>query len=145
MAEQINFAGDVLSVTVNVIDETGAHVAQTGDFAGSTAFLAGVDQSLSAPTVTTIGTGVYRLSWSGVSAWLLEGADVLVMVHGATAAGAWTPYGIQVLVKAVERGTDSVDTSSLATQAELDKVPKKDVAYTHTNQAGDTHTVTVTE
>lgn len=172
MAEQINFAGDVLSVTVNVIDETGAHVAQSGDFVGSTAFLAGVDQSLSSPTVATIGTGVYRLSWSGVSAWLLEGADVLVMVHGGTASGAWTPYGVQVLIRAAERGTDGVDTtglstfdhtsdevitdtasrdaskadvSGLATQTELDKVPKKDIGYVHTNQAGDNHTVTITD
>lgn len=117
MSTQTNFAGTTLSVVVNIIDENGDHVAVAGGtpFAGSTAFVGATDQVLSTPTVTTVATGVYVLTWTGVG-FLTEGAQVTVMVHGETAAGAWTPYGIGVNV--VKDSSDQ--TTILADIATLD-------------------------
>lgn len=147
MPQVINEVGDVLSVPVNVIDPaTGNGDTVTDAFTGTTVHNeAGTDLGLSDPTVLDLGSGNYRLSWAGVTAHMVDGVRLFVMVRGTgTASGAWTPWNIEVYVRAVERGTDLVDTSGLATQVELDKVPKKDVQHTYTSATG-TSDVTITE
>ena len=163
------YAGTSFSVIVNVIDDSGAHVAADPSIDAVVYNSAGGDTGWLIQSVTTIATGIYQINWSGVS--IAENEKYTVSVTGGIGGVSWTPYGIALLVRALERGTDNVDTSglstfnastdevttdaasrtasqanvaALATQAELDKVPKKDVAHTYSS-ATDSADVTITE
>lgn len=50
-----------------------------------------------------------------------------------------------VATDTASRNASKADVSALATQVELDKVPKKDTPQTWTNQDADTTTVTITQ
>ena len=51
----------------------------------------------------------------------------------------------EVTTDAASRTASQANVAALATQAELDKVPKLNTAQTWTNGAADTHTVTITQ
>ena len=139
------YAGDTVSLIVNVINDTGAHVAATINTATTRLWKAGDPWAATAPTVTTVATGIYQINFAGVTPNTVEGETIVCKVNGTIDGGsAWTEYGVEILIKAVERGTDSVDTSGLATQVELDKVPKKDVAYRYSSATG-TSDVTIAD
>lgn len=77
-------------------------------------------------------------------------ADVATDVtNGVTASGGTvdtvTEVTNPVATDVASQNASKATVSQLATQAELDKVPKLDTAQTWTNQAADTQTVTITQ
>lgn len=122
--EQTVEAGSLASVIVNVINDSGAHVAATVD--SSTTRLqkgnaADTTWNSVVPTIDTITTGVYRISFSGLSPELkLEDNDefVRIKINGSIDGGsAWTEYHMPLRVvpaapRAVVKG--EVDTSLTA-------------------------------
>lgn len=163
MPLQEAYAGTAFSVVVNVIDDTGAHATPDPTLTTKVIDSTGADTGWTQTSVTTLGTGIYQINWTGVT--LVEGELYTVEVSGGLATVAWTPYGIPVLVRAAERGTDNASTfdatsdevitdaaSRTASQAdlttvttELGKVPKKGVTHTYTNVLGGSDDVTITE
>jgi hypothetical protein len=85
--------------------------------------------------VYPIDVALYKADVSGLSTFD-PAADTVANVASVT-----NP----VITDTASRDASKADVSGLATQTELDKVPKKDAAQTWTNQAGDTQTVTITQ
>ena len=101
--EQTAYVGDDIKVLVNVIGSTGSHVAAVINT--TTTRLDGLS---AAPTVTTVGTGIYQIVFSGVTPAPVEGVRYTCKVNGTIAGVAWSEYGIPVKIVADERGTDGV-------------------------------------
>ena len=101
--EQTAYAGDDIKVLVNVIDSTGSHVAATINTTTTR-----IDGNSAAPTVTTVATGIYQITFSGVTPAPAEGDRLTVKVNGNIGGTAWSEYGIPVKIVADERGTDNV-------------------------------------
>lgn len=125
--EQTAYAGDDIKVLVNVIDSTGSHVAATINTTTTR-----IDGNSAAPTVSTIATGIYQITFSGVTPAPAEGDRLTVKVNGDIGGTAWSEYGIPVKIVADERGTDNVvvPTSDItAIKAKTDQL-----AFTVANQ-----------
>jgi len=127
--EQTVEAGTVASVIVNVIDDSGAHVAATIDTA-TTRIQKGNSADTTwnsvVPTYDTIAAGVYRINFSGLSPELqLSDNDdyVRVKINGDIGGTAWTEYHMPIRVvpatpRAVVKG--EVDTgTTLPTQSQF--------------------------
>ena len=125
--EQTAYEGGGISVLVNVIDSTGAHVAATINTATTR-----IDGFSTVPTVTTVSTGIYKINFASVTPTPAEGDRLVVKVNGDISGTAWSEYGIPVKIVADERGTDSVvvPTSDItAIKAKTDQL-----AFTVANQ-----------
>ena len=116
--EQTALVGESISVLVNVIDSTGSHVAATINTTQTR-----IDGfPATAPTVTTVNTGIYRIVFSGVSPAPAEGDRLVVKVNGDISGTAWTEYGIPVKILANDVSTfdeavDAVITDSASRTA----------------------------
>lgn len=111
-AEQSMFAGSDLVVLVNVVDSTGNHASATIDTS-----LTRVDGFSTVPTVSTIGTGIYTITFSGLSPAPTEGDRLIVKVNGNVGSEpAWTEYGIPVIVNAAgfDAATETVDVGKIS-------------------------------
>lgn len=108
--EQTAYEGGDISVLVNVIDSTGAHVAAT--ISTSTTRIDGFS---TVPTVTTVSTGIYRINFASVTPAPSEGDRLVVKVNGDISGTAWSEYGIPVKIVADERGTDNASTFDAST------------------------------
>ena len=125
--EQTAYEGGDISVLVNVIDSTGAHVAATINTTTTR-----IDGFSTVPTVTTVSTGIYKINFASVTPAPAEGDRLVVKVNGDISGTAWSEYGIPVKIVADERGTDSVvvPTSDItAIKAKTDQL-----AFTVANQ-----------
>lgn len=100
--EQTSMVGDPVEVLVNVISN-GSHVAATINTTTTR-----IDGNSAVPTVTTVATGIYKVTFSGVTPAPAEGDRLTVKVNGDISGTAWTEFGIVVKILANERGTDSV-------------------------------------
>ena len=90
----IAYAGDSVDIIVNVIED-GAHVAATIDT--TTTRLS--SHASAVPVVTTIGTGIYKISWSGLSPEISAGDLITAKVNGTIDGGsAWTEFGVPIFV-----------------------------------------------
>ena len=128
------YAGSTVSLVVNVIDDAGAHVAATISPTTTRLWKTGDPWAATAPTIEPVATGVYKINFTGVTPVTVEGETIVCKVNGTIDGGAaWTEYGVEILIKATERGTDNA--------------PTKDVAHRYTNTAGGAgyDVVTVTE
>jgi hypothetical protein len=85
--EQTAYAGDAIKVLVNVIDSTGSHVAATINTTTTR-----IDGNSAAPTVTTVATGIYQITFSGVTPAPAEGDRLTVKINGAELLGRSTGY-----------------------------------------------------
>ena len=108
--EQTAYEGGDISVLVNVIDSTGAHVAAT--ISTSTTRIDGFS---TVPSVTTVSTGIYKINFASVTPAPAEGDRLVVKVNGDISGTAWSEYGIPVLIVADERGTDNASTFDAST------------------------------
>ena len=106
--EQTAYAGGDIEVLINVIDPSGSHVAAVVDTSTTR-----LDGFAAAPTVTTVATGIYRISFSSVTPAPAEGDRLVCKVNGTIASVAWSEYGIPVKIVADERGTDDASPSRL--------------------------------
>ena len=111
--EQTALVGEDISVTVNVIDNTGSHVAATIDT--TTTRIEGFPAT--APTVTTVNAGIYRIVFSGVSPAPAEGDRLVVKINGDIAGTAWTEYGIPVKILANDVSTFDQAVDAVITDA----------------------------
>ena len=111
--EQTALVGEDISVTVNVIDNTGSHVA--ANINTTTTRIEGFPAT--APTVTTVNTGIYRIVFSGVSPAPAEGDRLVVKVNGDIAGTAWTEYGIPVKILANDVSTFDQAVDAVITDA----------------------------
>ena len=136
--EQTVEAGTVASVIVNVIDDSGSHVAASID-TSTTRIQKGnaADTTWNSvvPTVDTITTGVYRINFTGLTAPELTLSDnddyVRVKINGDVASVAWTEYHLalrvvpatpRAVVKGeVDTGTTLPTTSQFSTTATADE------------------------
>lgn len=114
--EQTVEAGTVASVVVNVIDDTGAHVAAT--VSTTTTRLQKGNASDTTwnsvvPTIDTIATGVYRINFTGLSpAISIDDNDDLIRVkiNGSIDGGsAWTEYHLPLkVISSFDAAADTV-------------------------------------
>ena len=136
--EQTVEAGTIASVIVNVIDDSGAHVAASID-TSTTRIQKGnaADTTWNSvvPTVDTITTGVYRINFTGLTSPELTLSDnddyVRVKINGTISAVAWTEYHLplrvvpatpRAVVKGeVDTGTTAPTTSQFSTTATSDE------------------------
>lgn len=107
--------GDVIAI-VNVTDDTGAHVAATVNTTTTRLDHDTNNYSATAPTVRTIGTGIYEIKFTSLSPALAEGEIVTVKVNGSIDGGsAWTEYGVPIMVVedigTIDTKIDTVDTN----------------------------------
>lgn len=138
--EQTVEAGTVASVVVNVIDDTGSHVAATIDTATTRLQKGDATDTTwnnATPSVDEIATGVYRIKWTGLSpAIAVEDNDELlrVKINGSIDGGsAWTEYHmpLKVLSDTVNLGSingSAVSASNLAASASMIKQCAVDTA-----------------
>ena len=136
--EQTVEAGSVATVVVNVVDNSGAHVAATIDTANTRLQKGNASDSTwnsITPTVDTITTGVYRINFSSVTPELaLSDNDdhVRVRINGSIDGGsAWSEYHLPIrvvpatpraVVKGeVDTGTTLPTTSQFSTTATTDE------------------------
>lgn len=110
--EQTALVGEPIEVLVNVIGSAGTHEAATINT--TTTRIEGYPAT--APTVTTIATGIYKISFSGVTPAPAEGDRLTVKINGTvtSTSTAWSEYGIPVKILAEERGTDNASTFNSA-------------------------------
>lgn len=119
--EQTVEAGTVASVIVNVIDDTGTHVAATIDTATTRLQKGDTSDTTwnnATPTADIIATGVYRINFAGLNPELkLSDNDdyVRVKINGDIGGTAWTEYHMPIRVvpatpRAVVKG--EVDTGT---------------------------------
>ncbi len=111
--EQTALVGESISVLVNVIDSQGSHVAATINT--TTTRIEGFPAT--APTITTVNTGIYRIVFSGVSPAPAEGDRLIVKVNGDIAGTAWTEYGIPVKILANDVSTFDEAVDAVITDA----------------------------
>lgn len=106
--EQTMFVGDTPEILVDVIVD-GQHVAATID--GTTTRVEG---NAATPTVTTIGTGNYRISFPGLTPAPAEGDTLYIKVNGSvdSTSTAWTEavYKLKVLPQIVTSMDTKIDT-----------------------------------
>lgn len=97
MQEQTMFVGDDPAILVDVI-ENGSHVAATINTTTTR-----VDGNSAVPTVTTIGTGNYKISFPSLTPAPAEGDELIVKVNGDIGGTAWTEaiYKLKVLPQIV--------------------------------------------
>lgn len=105
--QQTAYVGDDIKILVNVVDSTGSHVAASINT--STTRLHGFS---TIPTVTTIGTGIYQINFSGVTPSPSEGDRLICKVNGDIGGTAWSEYAVPVIIVADERGTTPTDVYS---------------------------------
>lgn len=105
--QQTAYVGDDIKILVNVVDSTGSHVAASIN--PSTTRLHGFS---TIPTVTTIGTGIYQINFSGVTPSPSEGDRLICKVNGDIGGTAWSEYAVPVIIVADERGTTPTDVYS---------------------------------
>ena len=115
--EQTALVGESISVLVNVIDSTGSHVAATINT--TTTRIEGFPAT--APTVTTVNVGIYRIVFSGVSPAPAEGDRLIVKVNGDIAGTAWTEYAIPVKILANDVSTFDQAADQVTVSANNDK------------------------
>ena len=97
--------GTDVVIAINCIDSTGSHTALTIDT--TTTRLHGYSV---VPTVDlSIGTGIAKITFGDVQS-LTEGQRLICKVNGTAGGTAFSEYGIPVVVKADERGTDNAST-----------------------------------
>ena len=110
--EQTAIVGEPIEVLVNVIGSAGTHEAATINT--TTTRIDGYPSTT--PSVTTVATGIYRISFSGVTPAPAEGDRLTVKVNGTvtSTSTAWSEYGIPVKILAEERGTDNASTFNAA-------------------------------
>lgn len=108
--EQTAYEGGDISVLVNVIDSTGAHVAATINTTTTR-----IDGFSTVPSVTTVSTGIYKINFASVTPAPSEGDRLVVKVNGDISGTAWSEYGIPVKIVADERGTDNASTFDAST------------------------------
>jgi hypothetical protein len=102
--------GTDVVVAINCIDSTGSHTALTIDT--TTTRLHGYSV---VPTVDlTVGTGIAKITFGDVQS-LTEGQRLICKVNGTAGGSAFSEYGIPVVVKADERGTDNASTFDAST------------------------------
>ena len=113
--EQTALINEPIEVLVNVIGSSGAHEAATINT--TTTRIDGYPST--APTVTTVSTGIYKISFSGVTPAPAEGDRLTVKVNGTvtSTSTAWSEYGIPVKILAEERGTDNASTFDASSDA----------------------------
>ena len=128
--EQTVEAGSVATLVVNVVDNSGAHVAATIDTANTRLQKGNASDSTwnsITPTVDTITTGVYRINFSSVTPELsLADNDdhVRVRINGSIDGGsAWSEYHLPIRVvpatpRAVVRAS-VVTTTTLPTTTQF--------------------------
>ena len=105
-SQQIAYAGSDIEVLINVVDDSGNHVAAVIN-TGSTR----VDGYASViPSVYEVNLGIYKITFSGLSPAPTEGDMLVVKVNGSIEGVNWTTYGIPVKIVAIERGTDNAAT-----------------------------------
>lgn len=109
--------GTDVVVAINCIDSTGSHTALTIDT--TTTRLHGYSV---VPTADlSVGTGIATITFANVQS-LAEGQRLVCKVNGTANATAFSEYAIPVIVRADERGTDSVtslDASGVRTAVGL--------------------------
>lgn len=105
--QQTAYVGDDIKILVNVVDSTGSHVAASINT--STTRLHGFS---TIPTVTTVGTGIYQINFSGVTPSPSEGDRLICKVNGDIGGTAWSEYAVPVIIVADERGTTPTDVYS---------------------------------
>ena len=100
------FVGDDPSILVDVIGN-GSHVAATIDTNTTR-----VDGNSALPTITTIGTGNYKISFPSLTPAPSEGDELLVKVNGDIAGTAWSEavYKLKVLPQIVTAMDGKLDT-----------------------------------
>ena len=91
--EQTAYVGDDIKILVNVTDSDGAAVAAVINT--TTTRLHGLS---TAPTVTTIATGIYQIVFSGVSPAPVEADTFTCKVNGTIGGVGWSEYGISVKI-----------------------------------------------
>lgn len=106
MQEQTMFVGDDPSILVDVI-ENGSHVAATINTTTTR-----VDGNSAVPTVTTIGTGNYKVSFPSLSPAPAEGDELIVKVNGDISGTAWSEavYKLKVLPQIITSMDSKLDT-----------------------------------
>ena len=104
--EQTMFVGDDPSILVDVI-ENGSHVAATINTTTTR-----VDGNSAAPTVTTIGTGNYKISFPSLTPAPAEGDELLVKVNGDIQGTSWSEavYKLKVLPQIITSMDGKLDT-----------------------------------
>ncbi len=101
--------GTDVVVAINCIDSTGSHTALTIDT--TTTRLHGYSV---VPTADlSVGTGIATITFANVQS-LAEGQRLVCKVNGTANATAFSEYAIPVIVRADERGTDSVTSLDAA-------------------------------
>lgn len=101
--------GTDVVIAINCIDSTGSHTALTIDT--TTTRLHGYSV---VPTVDlSVGTGIAKITFANVQS-LTEGQRLICKVNGTAGGTAFSEYGIPVVIKADERGTDSVTSLDAA-------------------------------
>jgi len=117
--EQTMFVGDDPEILVDVI-ENGQHVAASIDTTTTR-----VDGFSTAPQVTPLGTGNYRVSFPSLSPAPAEGDVLFVKVNGSVTGSSttWTEaiYKLKV-VPVVEAKIDTVDTEVGQIKAQTDQL-----------------------
>lgn len=110
--EQTALVGEPIEVLVNVIGSAGTHEAATIDT--TTTRIEGYPAT--APTVTTIATGIYKISFSGVTPAPAEGDRLTVKVNGTvtSTSTAWSEYGIPVKILANDVSSFDASTDTVA-------------------------------
>ena len=97
--------GTDVVIAINCIDSTGSHTALTIDT--TTTRLYGYSV---VPTVDlSVGTGIAKITFANVQS-LAEGQRLICKVNGTAGGTAFSEYGIPVVIKADERGTDNAST-----------------------------------
>ena len=104
--EETMFVGDDPSILVDVI-ENGQHVAATINTATTR-----VNGNSAVPTVTTIGTGNYKISFPSLTPAPAEGDELLVKVNGNIGGTAWSEavYKLKVLPQIITSMDGKLDT-----------------------------------
>ena len=94
--EQTALAGEPIEVLINVIGSSGSHEAATIDTTSTR--IDGYPST--APSVTSVATGIYKIVFSGVTPAPAAGDRLVVKINGTvTSTGtAWSEYGIPVKI-----------------------------------------------
>jgi hypothetical protein len=101
--------GTDVVIAINCIDSTGSHTALTIDT--TTTRLHGYSV---VPTADlSVGTGIATITFANVQS-LTEGQRLICKVNGTAGGVAFSEYAIPVIVRADERGTDSVTSLDAA-------------------------------
>ena len=110
--EQTALVNEPIEILVQVIGNSGSHEAATINT--STTRIDGFPATV--PTVTSVSTGVFKISFSGVTPAPVEGDRLTVLVNGTvTSTGAaWSTYCIPVKILANDVSSFDAATDAVA-------------------------------